>query len=153
MLGDLCGYVIVGLTLGKLGQIGAAVLVLRLILQGRTDDTLDLAPSFGEDKLAFCREGMTAALKGGRHVLIMEWLRRGTKQTTTYQQEQIALAHRQSGNIRFFGLHRGNDSVVVGHVLVGYHKLHKRIEAAALIKGRHLRRMVDHTKQSRHRVR
>ncbi len=68
MLGDLCGYVIVGLTLGKLGQIGAAVLVLRLILQGRTEDTLDLAPSFGEDMLAFCREGMTAALKANDNI-------------------------------------------------------------------------------------
>ena len=79
MLGDLCGYVIVGLTLHKLGQIGAAVLVLRLFFERGTEDTLDLAPSFGEDMLAFCRESMAAALKGGCHGLIMEGLRRRTK--------------------------------------------------------------------------
>ena len=76
MLGDLCGYVIVGLTLVKFGQLGAAVLVLRLFFEGGTENTLDLAPSFGENMLALRREGMAAALKGGRYRLIMEGLRR-----------------------------------------------------------------------------
>lgn len=95
--------------------------------------------------LAFCREGVAAALKGGCYGLILIGICRRTKQTAADKKEQIALTHGQTGDICLFGLHRGNDSVVVGHVLIGYHKLHQGIEAAALIKGRHLRRKVDHT--------
>ena len=87
MLGDLCGYVIVGLTLGKFGQIGAAVLVLRLFLQGGTEDTLDLAPSFGEDMPAFCGEGMAAALKCCGNALVFIRICRCTKQTAAYEKE------------------------------------------------------------------
>ena len=71
---------------------------------------------------------MTAAVESCRDRLIHIRLCRCTQQLAADQQKQIALAQGQSLDIRFFNLHRGNDGVVVGYVLVGDHGLHQRIE-------------------------
>ena len=122
----------------------AAVPIRRLFLQEGTENAVDLPPSFGEDALALCGEGIAAAIKGGRDRLIHIRLRRRTQQLAADQQEQIALAQGQSLDIRFFNLHRGNNGVMVGYVLVGNHGHHQRKEVAAAIKGRQLCRQVDH---------
>ena len=119
-----------------------AVPVRRLFLQGCAENAVDLPPAFGEDALALCGEGMAAAVKSSCDCLIHIRLRRRTQQLAADQQEQIALAQGQSLDIRFFNLHRGNNGVMVGYVLVGNHGLHQREEVADPVKGRHLRRQM-----------
>ena len=46
------------------------------------------------------------------------------------KKKQIALAQGQSLDIRFFNLHRGDNGVVIGYILVGDHGLHQREEVA-----------------------
>ena len=121
----------------------AAVPVRRLFLQEGTENAVDLPPAFGEVSLALCGKGMAAAVKGGRDRLIHIRLRRCTQQLAADQEEQIALAQGQSLDIRFFNLHRGDNGVVVGYILVGDHGLHQREEIADPVKGRHLRRQMD----------
>ena len=122
----------------------AAVPILRLFFQEGTENAVDLPPAFGEDALALCGEGLTAAVKGSRERLIHIRLRRRAQQTAADQKKQLTLAQGQGGDIRFLDLHRGNDGVVVGYVLVGDHGLHQRKEVAAAIKGRQLCRQMDH---------
>ena len=123
----------------------AAVSVRSFFLQGGTENAVNLPPTFGEDALALCGEGLATAVKGGRDRLIHIRLRRCTQQLAADQQEQIAFSQRQSLDIRFFNLHRGDDSVVVGYIFVGDHGLHQREEVCAATKGRQLCRQVDHT--------
>lgn len=88
---------------------------------------------------------MTAAVEGGRDRLIHIGLHRCAQQTAADQKKQLTLAQGQGGDIRFLDLQCWDDGVVVGYVLVGDHGLHQRIEIADFIKGRQLRRQVDHT--------
>ena len=122
----------------------AAVPIRRLFLQEGTENAVDFPPAFGENTLAFCGEGITAAIKSCRDRLIHIRLRRCTQQLAADQEKQIALAQGQSFDIHFFNLHRRDNGVVVGYVLVGNHGLHQRKEVAAAIKGRQLCRQVDH---------
>ena len=122
----------------------AAVPIRRLFFQKGTENAVDFSPAFGEDALALCGEGMAAAVESSRDRLIHIRLRRCTQQLAADQQEQIAFAQRQSLDIRFFNLHRGNNGVVVRYILVGDHGFHQRKEVAAAIKGRQLCRQVDH---------
>ena len=123
----------------------AAVPIHRLFFQGCTENAVDFPPAFGENTLAFCDEGITAAIKSCRDRLIHIRLRRCTQQLAADQQEQIALAQGQSLDIRFFNLHRGDNGVVIGYIFIGDHGLHQRKEVAAAIKRRQLYRQVDHT--------
>ena len=122
----------------------AAVPIHKLFFQGGAENAVDLPPAFGEDAFALCGEGMAAAVKGDRDCLIHIRLRRCTQQLAANQQEQIAFAQRQRLDIRFFSLHRGDNGVMVGYILVGDHGLHQREEVCAAIKGRQLCRQVDH---------
>ena len=144
MLGDGNLRAVKGLPFDEVREY-TAVPVRRLFFQESTENTVDLPPTFGEDALTLCGEGMAAAAKGGRDRLIHIRLRRRAQQLAAYQQEQIAFAQGQGGDIRFLDLHRGDDGVVVGYVLVGDHGLHQRIEIADFIKGRQLCRQMDHT--------
>ena len=145
MLGDRGRHILKGLALGEVRQHAAAFGILRLFLQGGTEDALYLTPALGQNTLALRREGMATAIEGGRDGLIIIRTCRCTQQLAAYQQEQIALAHRQGPHIRLFNLHCGDDGVMVGYILVRYHELHQGEEAAAPIEGRRLRRQVDHT--------
>ena len=122
-----------------------AVPIRRLFLQEGTENAVDLPPAFGEDALALCGEGLATAVKGGRDHLIHIRLCRCTQQLAADQQKQIALAQGQSLDICLFNLHRGDNGVVVGYILVGNHCLHQREEVCAAIKRWQLRRQVDHT--------
>ena len=121
-----------------------AVPIHRLFFQGGTENAVDLPPAFGDDALALCSEGLAAAVESCRDCLIHIRLRRCTQQLAADQEEQIALAQGQNLDIRFFNLHRGDNSVVVGYILVGDHGLHQREEIADPVKGRHVRRQMDH---------
>ena len=120
-----------------------AVPIRRLFLQEGTEKAVDLPPAFGEDALALCGEGLTAAVESCRDRLIHIRLRRCTQQLAADQKEQIALAQGQSLDICLFNLHRGDNGVVVRYILVGDHGLHQREEVADPVKGRHLRRQMD----------
>lgn len=145
MLGDSCLHLLKGLSLGEVGQHAAIVDILWLFLQGGTEDTLDLPPALGQNTLAIRREGMAAAIEGGRDGLILIGACRCTQQLAAHQQKKVALAHRQGLHICLFDLHCGDDGVMVGYIFVRYHELHQREETAAPVKGRHLRRQMDHT--------
>ena len=121
-----------------------AVSIRRLFFQGCAENAVELPPAFGEDTLAFCGERMTAAVESCRDRLIHIRLCRCTQQLAADQQKQIAFAQRQRFDIRFFNLHRGDDSVVVGYIFVGDHGLHQREEVCAAIKKWQLCRQVDH---------
>ena len=88
---------------------------------------------------------MAAAVKCGRDRLIHIRLRRCTQQLAADQEKQIALAQGQPLDICLFNLHRGDNGVVVGYILIGDHGLHQRKEVVAAIKRRQLYRQVDHT--------
>ena len=142
MLGNGNLRAVKNLSFGEVRQ-RTAVPVRRLFFQGGAENAVDLPPAFGEDVLTLCSEGMAAAVENCRDRLIHIGLRRRTQQLAADQQEQIALAQGQSFDIHFFNLHRGDNGVVVGYVLVGDHGLHQRIEIADFIKGRHLCRQMD----------
>lgn len=94
MLGDRGRHILKGLALGEVRQHAAAFGILRLFLQGGTEDALYLTPALGQNTLALRREGMATAIEGGRDGLIIIRTCRCTQQLAAYQQEQIALAHR-----------------------------------------------------------
>ena len=144
MLGNSNFRTVKNLPFGEVRE-RAAVPIRRLFLQEGTENAVDFPPAFGKDALALCGEGVFAAVKSCCDRLILIRFRRRTQQLVADQQEQIALAQGQSLDIRFFNLHRGNNGVMVGYVLVGNHGLHQRIEIVDFIKGRQLRRQVDHT--------
>ena len=144
MLGDGNLRAVKNLSFGEVRQ-RAAVSVRRLFFQGGAENAVDLPPAFGEDAPALCGEGMAAAAKGSRDRLIHIRLRRRAQQTAADQKKQLTLAQGQGGDIRFLDLQCGDDGVVVGYVLVGDHGLHQREEVCAAIKGRQLRRQMDHT--------
>ena len=87
---------------------------------------------------------MAAAVESCRDCLIHIQLRRRTQQLAADKEEQIALAQRQTLDICLFNLHRGDNGVVVGYILIGDHGLHQREEVCAAIKRRQFRRQVDH---------
>ena len=144
MLGNSNLRTVKNLSFGEVRE-RAAVLVRRSFFQGGTENAVDLPPAFGEDALALCGKGMTAAVESYRDCLIHIRLRRCTQQLAADKEEQIALAQRQTLDICLFNLHRGDNGVVVGYTLVGDHGLHQREKVCAAIKGRQLRRQVDHT--------
>ena len=117
-----------------------AVPIRRSFFQGGTENAVDLPPAFGEDALALCGKGMAAAVESCRDCLIHIRLRRRTQQLAADKEEQIALAQRQTLDICLFNLHRGDNGVVVGYILIGDHGLHQREEVCAAIKRRQFRR-------------
>ena len=144
MLGNSKLRTVKSLPFGEV-QERIAVPIRRLFLQEGTENAVDFPPAFGENTLAFCGEGITAAIKSCRDRLIHIRLRRRTQQIAADQQEQTALAQGQRFDIHFFNLHRGDNGVVIGYIFVGDHGLHQREEAAAAIKRRQLCRQMDHT--------
>ena len=143
MLGDGNLRAVKGLPFGEVRE-RAAVPVRRLFFQGGAENAVNLPPAFGEDAPALCGEGMAAAVESCRDRLIHIRLRRRTQQLAADQEKQIALAQRQSLDIRFFNLHRGDNGVVVGYIFVGDHGLHQREEVCAAIKRWQLCRQMDH---------
>ena len=142
MLGDRNLRTVKSLPFGEVRE-RIAVPIRRLFLQEGTENAVNLPPAFGEDALALCGEGMAAAVKSSRNRLIHIRLRRCTQQLAADQKKQIALAQGQPLDIRFFNLHRGDNGVVVGYILIGDHGLHQREEVADPVKGRYLRRQMD----------
>ena len=142
MLGDGNLRTVKSLPFGEVRE-RAAVPVRRSFFQGGTENAVDLPPAFGEDALTLCGKGMAAAVESCRDCLIHIRLRRRTQQLAADKEEQIALAQGQPLDICLFNLHRGNNGVVVGYILVGAHGLHQREEVADPVKGRHLRRQMD----------
>ena len=143
MLGDGNLRTVKSLPFGEVRE-RIAVPIRRLFFQKGTENAVDLPPAFGEDALAFCGEGITAAIKSCRDRLIHIRLRRCTQQLAADQEKQVTLAQGQSFDIHFFNLHRGNNGMVVRYILVGDHGLHQREEVADPVKGRQLCRQVDH---------
>ena len=129
-----------------------AVPIHRLFFQGGTENAVDFPPAFGDDALALCSEGIAAAVESYRDCLIHIRLRRCTQQLAADHQEQIALAQGQPLDICLFNLHRGDNGVVVGYILVGDHSLHQREEVCAAIKGRQLCRQMDHAGRRFHHI-
>ena len=151
VLGDRGGDRLKDLSLGQGRKNAPGIFILRLLLQGRTEHLLDGPPALGKHLLSFCREGISAALKGGRDHLIPERLRRRTQQLAADQQKDIALAHRQRRNIRLFQLQSGNQGVVVGYLLVVYQRRDIGEKLRAGVEGRHpCRQMQDHGGGLRH---
>ena len=112
MLGDGNLRAVKGLPFGEVRE-RIAVPIRRLFLQEGTENAVDLPPTFGEDALALCGEGMTAAVEGGRDRLIHIGLRRCAQQTAADQKKQLTLAQGQGGDIRFLDLQCWDDGVVV----------------------------------------
>ena len=151
VLGDGDGDRLKDLPLGQGGKNTLGIFILRLLLQGGTEHLLDGPPALGKHLLSFCREGMPAAVKGGRDRLIHERLRHCTQQLVTDQQKDIALAHRQRRNIRLFQLQGGNQGVVVRYLLVVHQRQNIGEKLRAGVEGRHPRRqMQDHGGGLRH---
>ena len=150
MFGNIRRYAVKGLPFGENRQVGVSA-VLRRIFERRTEKPFDLPPPFGKNMFAFCRESMIAARKLRRYRLINIRLRRGAQQLAAYEKKQVALTHGKPSDIRFFYLHCRNNSVMVGHILVGNHAADFREEIAAAVKGRQLRRKVkDADRRFRH---
>ena len=76
MLGDRGRHILKGLGLGEVRQHAAAFGILRLFLQGETEDAFDLTPALGQNTVALRREGMAAAVESGRDRFIHIGLRR-----------------------------------------------------------------------------
>ena len=104
VLGDGGDDRLKGLPLGQGGKDTLGIFILRLLLQGGMKHLLDGPPALGKHLPSFCREGMPAAVKGGRDRLIHERLRHRTQQLAADQQKDISLAHRQSRHICLFQL-------------------------------------------------
>ena len=137
MLGDGGGDRLKDLPLGQGGKNTLGIFILRLLLQGGTEHLLDGAPALGKHLLSFCREGMSAAIKGGRDRLIHERLRRRTQQLAADQQKDIALTHRQPRNVRFLQFQRRQDRVMVRYLLVVHQRQNIGEKLRAGIEGRH----------------
>ena len=105
---------------------------------------VDLPPAFGKDALALCGEGMAAAVKVAVTASYIR-LRRRTQQLAADQQEQIALAQGQSLDIRFsisiVGIMAWWSDTSLSEIMDST----SGKEVAAAIKGRHVRRQMDHT--------
>ena len=139
------------MTLGEVRQSGGFRLALRLLLQGSAENVVDLTPALGEDAPPLGGEGLPAAGKGRRHRLVHIGLCNRAQQLPAHQQKDIALTHGQFGQVRLLQLQRGDDGVVVGHLLVIYQQGHIREELPAPVKGRYLGRQVeDHRSGLRH---
>ena len=137
VLGDGGGDRLKDLPLGQGGKNTLGIFILRLLLQGGTEHLLDGAPALGKHLLSFCREGMSAAIKGGRDRLIHERLRRRTQQLAADQQKDIALTHRQPRNVRFLQFQRRQDRVMVRYLLVVHQRQNIGEKLRAGIEGRH----------------
>ena len=87
---------------------------------------------------------MAAAVKSCCDRLVFVRTCRRTQQLAADQQQKVPFTNGEQFQIRFFNLHRGNNGVMVGYVLVGNHGLDQRKEVAAAIKERQLCRQVDH---------
>ena len=144
-------HLVKGLAFGEIRQGDGFRLVLRLLLQGDAENVVDLTPALGEDAPPLGGEGLPAAGKGRRHRLVHIGLRNRAQQLPAHQQKDIALTHGQFGQVRLLQLQRGDDGVVVGHLLVIYQQGHIREELPAPVKGRYLGRQVeDHRSGLRH---
>ena len=151
MLGDGGRDRLKDLPLGQGRKDILGIFILRLLLQGGTEHLLDSPPALGKHLLSLCREGMSAAVKGGRDRLIHERLRRRTQQLAADHQEDIAFAHRQRRHIRLFQLQGGNQGVVVGYPLVVHQRRNIWEKLRAGIEGRYpCRQMQDHGGGLRH---
>ena len=85
MRGDGGGDRLKNLPLGQGRKDALGIFILRLLLHGGTKHLLDGPPALGKHLLSFCREGMSAAIEGGRDRLIHERLRRRTQQLAADQ--------------------------------------------------------------------
>ena len=141
--GDSGLHLVKGLPLGEVRQGGGFCLVLRLLLQGGTENAVNVLPTQGQYMAALGGEGVPATLKGRRDRLVHIWLRRRAQQLPAHQQEKVPLAHGQSGQIRLLQLQSGDDGVVVGHLPIVHQQGHIREELLAPIKGRLLDRQVE----------
>ena len=151
MLGDRGGDRLKDLSLNQGRKDALGIFILRLLLQGGTEHLLDSPPALGKHLLSFCREGVSAAIKGGRDRLIHERLRRRTQQLVADQQKDIALAHRQPRHVRFLQFQRRQDRVVVGYLLVVHQRQNIGEKLRAGVEGRHpCRQMQDHGGGLRH---
>ena len=148
MLGDGGGDRLKDLPLGQGGKDTLVIFILRLLLQGETEHIQDGSPAPGKYLLSLCREGMSAAVKGGRDRFIHERLCRSTQQLAADQQQDIALAHRQRRDIRLFQLQGGNQGVVVGYLLVIHQRRNIGEKLRAGIEGRHPCRQMQYNRGS-----
>ena len=145
MLRDCGLHTLEGLPLFEIGKAASAVPVCGLFLQEGPEYTVNFPPAPGNHMLSFCREGMSAAVKGSRDRLIDIGLRRRAQELAADQEEQIAFSHGQGSHIRLFHLHCGDDGMMVGHILIGNQGRHIRDEVGAAGKGRHLRCQMEDT--------